>query len=257
MRTKIDILGVRVDNLTVGEFKEDIIDFATSKRPKTIMYANANNINITQKDKGYQEIINSADILHSDGWGIVWASKFLGTPLKEKIVVTDFFVDFCEELAKKKIRLYLLGGKPGVTEKAKEKLQQKIPSLNIVGEHHGYFYREDDKEIVNKINNCRPNILLVGMGTPKQEEWTYYNRNRLNVSLCWAVGGLFDFISGRIKRAPLWMLHCHLEWLGRLYQEPKRLWRRYLIGNSVFIFRVLKFKLRRYLYGSKCYRYCL
>lgn len=131
----------------------------------------------------------------------------------------------------------------GSTEKVKEKLQQKIPSLNIVGEYHGYFDKENNKEIVNKINNCRPNILLVGMGTPKQEEWIYQNHYHLNVSLCWAVGGLFDFISGKIKRAPLWMLHCHLEWLYRLCQEPKRLWKRYIVGNLKFIYRVLKFKL--------------
>lgn len=106
MRKKLDILGVKVDSLTIEELKEDIIDFVTSKVPKTIMYVNAKCINITQKDKGYQEIINSADILHPDGWGIVWTSKFLGISLKEKIVVTDFFVDFCEELAKRKIRLY-------------------------------------------------------------------------------------------------------------------------------------------------------
>lgn len=250
MQDKIDIFGVKVDNLTIEELKEDIIDFATSEVPKTIMYANANSINIAQKNREYKNIINTADIVYPDGQGVVWASRVFGNYLKERMTAADFFYQLCRKIAKKEIKLYLLGSQPGITEEVKKRLAQTFPLLNIVGTYHGYFDKEEEEGIIDTINNCRPNILLVGMGTPKQEEWIYYNRYRLNVSLCWAVGGLFDFISGKIKRAPLWMVHCHLEWLYRLCQEPKRLWRRYLIGNLIFVFLILKEFLKN-LYTKK------
>ena len=173
------------------------------------------------------------------------------TPLIEKIVVTDLFIDFCEELAKMRLSIYFLGSKPGVALEAKTKLQQIIPSLNIVGVGHGYFDEENEQEVVDEINNCRPDILVVGMGTPKQEAWIYYNRKRLNVPLCWSVGGLFDLISGRIKRAPIWMRKYHLEWLNRLLQEPRRFWKRYLLGNPLFFIRILKVSLLSKIKNSK------
>jgi len=240
MRKKVNILDVRVDNLTVEELEAGIMDFAASKGVKVVMYANANSINLAKRDVKFREILNSADILHSDGWGVIWASRFFKTPLKEKIVVTDFFVDFCEKLAKRGLNIYLLGGKPGVAEKAKARLRQAAPSLNIVGENHGYFDEKHDKELVNKINDSRPDILIVGMGTSRQEKWIYRNRHHLQASLCWAVGGLLDFISGEIKRAPAWMCNTNLEWLYRLYREPQRLWKRYLMGNLIFTLRVAK-----------------
>lgn len=238
------ILGINIANLTAKELKARIIDFATSHKQRIILYANVNSINLAQKDNEFRNILNSADLLHCDGWGVVWGSRVLKVPLKEKIVVTDFFVKFCEELAERKVSLYFLGGKVGAVEKAKEKLQQEIPLLHVAGLSHGYFDEKDEARIVNDINNSRADILVVGMGTPKQEGWIYRNQHRLNVSLCWAVGGLFDFISGGIKRAPSWMLHCHLEWLYRLFREPKRLWRRYLEGNMIFVYRILKISCR-------------
>jgi N-acetylglucosaminyldiphosphoundecaprenol N-acetyl-beta-D-mannosaminyltransferase len=139
--------------------------------------------------------------------------------------------------------MYFLGGKPGVAQKARQKLQARIPALTITGECQGYFDIGAEERIIEKINNAKPDILVVGMGTSKQEKWIYRNRHRLNVPLCWAVGAVFDFISVRIERAPYWMRKINLEWLYRLYREPKRLWKRYLLGNPIFIFRVLKFKL--------------
>lgn len=239
MRKKIDILGVKVDNLSKEELQENISELKT----KTVMYVNANSINIAQKDREYKEILNSADIVYPDGQGVIWAARVFGYRLKERMTAADFFYQVCKKISKKKIKLYLLGSHPGIAKKVKERLKQNIPLLNVIGTHHGYFDKEEEKRIVGEINNLKPDILVVGMGTPKQEEWIYYNRHCLSVSLCWAVGGLFDFISGKIKRAPRWMLHCHLEWLSRLLQEPKRLWKRHTVGNLIFVYRVLKFKL--------------
>jgi N-acetylglucosaminyldiphosphoundecaprenol N-acetyl-beta-D-mannosaminyltransferase len=243
MRQKVEILGIKVDSLTAEELQQDILSCAASAETKTIMYVNAHSINLTRKEKQYRDLFNSADILHPDGWGIFWASCVLKTPLKEGIVVTNFFIDCCKELAKRKISIYLLGGAPGVAEKAKEELRGKIPELNVVGAACGYFKKEEESGLVAAINRSRPDILIMGMGTPLQEEWICRNKHRLDVSLCWAVGGLFDFISGRIKRAPRWLREIHLEWLYRLNQEPARLWKRYILGNPLFVLRVIKSRL--------------
>ncbi len=243
MSEKVEILGIKINNINAEEFKNDIIDSVISGIPKVIMYTNANSVNLAQADKRFKEILNSADILQPDGWGVIWASRFLRTPLKEKIVVTDFFIDFCRRLAQKDISLYLLGGRTGVAKQAKEKLEQMIPGLRVRGERHGYFDAHENNRIIDEINRSKADILLVGMETPRQEKWIYDNRLYLTAKACWAVGGLLDFISGRIKRAPQRMLDHHLEWLYRLGREPLRLWKRYLLGSPLFVCRVLKLKL--------------
>jgi exopolysaccharide biosynthesis WecB/TagA/CpsF family protein len=241
MQKITDILGVGIVNLSASELRAQIMDFAVVGKAKIVLYVNANSINLAVKDANFRKMLNSADILHADGWGVILASHMVKGQLKERIVITDFFVDFCEELSKEKMSLYLLGGQPGIAEQAKLRLQQGNPALNIVGQSHGYFKPEDNEKVIAEINNCRPDILIVGMGTPKQEKWIYDNRNRLNVPLCWAVGGLFDFISGNLKRAPKLLCDWHLEWLFRLLQEPKRLWKRYLISSPLFLIRVFRY----------------
>lgn len=236
---KIGILGVSVDILN----RMDLEEIISRAQVRTIFYANANTVNIAQRDRELLDILNSADIVWPDGYSIVWAAKFLNYPIKERLPVADFFFKLCEKLSEKKFKIFLLGGKDTIAEKAKIKLKQNIPLLEIAGVHGGYFKKEEEIEVIDKINNSHADILLVGMGTPKQEKWIYYNRNRLNVPLCWAVGALFDFVSGKSKRAPNWMLDAHLEWLYRLCKEPKRLWRRYILGNPLFVYRILRFKL--------------
>jgi len=243
LKPKVDICKIQVDNLTAEELKQSILTYAASEVVKTIMYVNANSVNLAHSEKKYRDFFNSANILHPDGWGIIWASRFLKTPLPEVIVVTDFFMDCCQELAKKKISIYLWGGEEGVAEKARNELIKQNPALNVVGASCGYFKKEEEDGLIEAINRSQPDILIIGMGTPRQEEWIYRNKYRLDVSLCWAVGGLLDFISGRRKRAPRWMRKLNLEWLCRLYQEPSRLWKRYLLGNLLFVVRVIKFKL--------------
>jgi N-acetylglucosaminyldiphosphoundecaprenol N-acetyl-beta-D-mannosaminyltransferase len=242
MRPKTDILGIKVDNLTAEELKNRILGILTSKNRGYIIYANVNSINLAGSDPELRNILNSSGILYPDGYGVMLASKILGNTFREKITSTDFFINFCEELAGKNISMYFLGGKPGVAQKARQKLQASIPALTITGECHGYFDTEAEEKIIEKINDARPDILVVGMGTPKQEKWIYHNRHRLNVPVCWAVGAVFDFISVSIARAPCWLRKINLEWLYRLSREPKRLWRRYLLGNPLFVFRVVKFK---------------
>ena len=142
-----------------------------------------------------------------------------------------------------------MGGKPDVVQKAAVELEKRFPGLEISGFHHGFFNEREESGIIKEINFLKPNILMVGLGVPKQEKWVRRHLNELDVNLCWGVGAAFDWLSGQRKRAPRWMVSCGFEWAHRLYQEPKRLMRRYLIGNPVFIYHILKRKMRNSLEG--------
>ena len=134
-----------------------------------------------------------------------------------------------------------MGGELHIVKKAEEALKKK--GLRIVGSRDGFFSKAEEKEIIREINALKPDILMVGMGMPKQEKWIHGHLHELDVHLCWGVGAAFDWFSGQRKRAPLWMINCGFEWLHRLYQQPKRLWKRYVFGNAVFIYRIVKWKV--------------
>ena len=152
----------------------------------------------------------------------------------------------CSLAEENKFSIFLLGGKPGIPEKMRENLLLKYPDLNIVGVHHGFFDRETEEGyIIDEINKASADILLVAFGAPTQEKWIYNHRKQLKPQILMGVGGLFDFFSGNIPRAPKWMREMGFEWIFRLLQEPKRMWKRYIIGNPVFIFRVFRWKFKQ------------
>ena len=155
-------------------------------------------------------------------------------------VGTDFIPDFCRCAAKKGYRIFLLGAEPGVSEKAARRLESIAPGIEICGQHHGFFTIEETDSIIEIINKARPDMLLVAMGNPRQELWITENIDKLKVTVCIGVGALFDYLSGRVKRAPGWMLKAGMEWIFRFVIEPKRLWKRYIIGNPIFVFRVYR-----------------
>jgi N-acetylglucosaminyldiphosphoundecaprenol N-acetyl-beta-D-mannosaminyltransferase len=156
----------------------------------------------------------------------------------------DFFEEFCRRCAERGVRLFFLGSKPGITESAAARLKGILPGLQVVGTHHGFMGREESEEEVAAIREAKPDVLVVGMGVPLQEKWVASHRSALEVPVCWCVGALFEYMSGQRARAPVWMRRAGLEWLFRLVLEPGRMWRRYLIGNLVFIWRVLKYRMR-------------
>jgi N-acetylglucosaminyldiphosphoundecaprenol N-acetyl-beta-D-mannosaminyltransferase len=246
----IDFLGIRVSVLTTDETIQKILKFALAGRRKIITYLNAHCVNVAFADQDYKKILNSADIVHADGMSIVWTSRLLGKPLPGKIYAPDFFNRLIEESIRHNISFYFLGGRAGIVRKAVENLRKTFPSAEIKGSHNGYLDYEEERKVINEINKLKPNILIIGMGVPKQEKWVYAHLNELNVNLCWMVGAL-DNLSGALKRPPKWMSDICLAWLFRLLQEPKRLWKRYLIGNPVFIYNVLKFMFIK-MFQIKC-----
>jgi N-acetylglucosaminyldiphosphoundecaprenol N-acetyl-beta-D-mannosaminyltransferase len=164
--------------------------------------------------------------------------------LPERVNILDFLDILLMQIENKEITVYLLGGTKDIAQMTEDALKSK--GIKIVGSKAGFFTDTDTPEIIKDINILCPNILMVGMGVPKQEKWIARNLASLDVNLCWAVGAAFEWISGYRKRAPVWMIRCGMEWLHRLYQQPKRLWKRYLIGNPLFLLRVLKYGLKKW-----------
>lgn len=238
-RHTINLLGVNIDVLDTLGLGDRIIEFASGNSTRSVMYVNADCMLITRKNEKYRQVLNRCDLVYADGVGVVYGAGLWGHSLPGRSTAADFMVGFCEKFAEKGLRLFFLGAAPGVADEAVSVLCRQIPTLLIVGTHHGYFSPGQEEEIIAAINEAEPDIVVVGFGAPKQEFWINDNMDKLNAGVVWGVGGLFDFLSGRTARGPKWLLDNGFEWLCRLWVEPGRLWRRYLIGNTKFVAIIL------------------
>jgi N-acetylglucosaminyldiphosphoundecaprenol N-acetyl-beta-D-mannosaminyltransferase len=207
---------------------------------RRVMYANAHVLNQSAENGALRAALESADLVYCDGYGVRLAAKALERPVPHRMTGADWIwslAALCEQTGES---IYLLGSEPGIAQQAARRLTGTYPGLDVVGTHHGYFEpgSAHDDRVVEDVNARRPSILLVGMGTPKQELWVQHNAERLDVDVLWTVGALFDVVSGKVPRAPGWLADNGLEWIFRLAIEPGRMWRRYLLGNPVFVHRV-------------------
>lgn len=209
--------------------------------PRKVMYVNAHVLNQSQEDRELHDVLEQADLVYCDGYGVRLAAKALDVEIPHRMTGADWIRDLATLCERGGQSLYLLGCEPGVAAEAALRLSRLHPRLRIVGSHHGYFKpgSPHDERVIEDINARRPDIVLVGMGTPKQELWVDHNAHRLDTDVLWTVGSLFDWVSERLPRAPSWLADNGLEWIFRLAIEPQRMWRRYLLGNPVFISRVL------------------
>ncbi|NTU97149.1 MAG: WecB/TagA/CpsF family glycosyltransferase [Chlorobiaceae bacterium] len=237
------IMGLQLDNLTMEEAISVIETQLEEKKQTSIFFVNPDCLNKTVSDREYFDILTSGDFIFPDGIGLIIAGKMLKTPLRENINGTDMLPYLCRMAAAKGERLFLLGGKPGVAETAGRKISEQY-GVAVAGTSHGYFdHQSESAGVVEKINKSGASILLVAFGAPLQEKWIYDNRYALKPSVLMGVGGLFDFFSGNIRRAPRWMREIGIEWVYRILQEPGRMWKRYVIGNPLFLYRVMKWKI--------------
>ncbi len=241
---KRDFYNLKIDVTTTTEVLAVCNDYFYSDSPRCLFFLNAHCFNIAQKDPLYREAINNSDLLLNDGIGIKLASRISGIHLKENLNGTDLIpriIDLAEEL---QVKVFLLGSREHVSFRAAGKLRHTNPQLIIAGWHSGYFSPEEEPDIIRKINDSGAALLILGMGVPKQELWAVQNKAELNnVKLIIAGGAILDFISGEIRRAPVWLRKISMEWLYRLYIEPRRMWKRYLMGNNVFFFNIFKLML--------------
>ncbi len=212
---------------------------------KSIFFVNPDCLNKTFSDRDYHEILQNADQVFPDGIGLTVACKILGTPLLENVNGTDMLPFLCEMAAEKQHSLFLLGGEPGVAEKMAENLKVKY-QVHISGTQHGFFdHQQDNDKVIQAINTSGADIVLVAFGAPLQEKWIAANGHKLECGVAIGVGGLFDFYSDKTKRAPRWLREIGLEWVYRILQEPGRMWKRYVVGNPLFLLRVVMWKIRQ------------
>lgn len=243
----VSMCGIQVSNVTMNEAVEIIECFIAQRKLWFVVTPNVDHIVRLQKDIELNKIYEEASLVLPDGMPLIWASRFLKTPLKEKISGSDLFIKACELSSEKEYKLYFLGGREGAAKGTAKTLRRRYPNIKICGFYSPPFgFEKDDKEntkIVKNIQDAKPDILFVGLGSPKQEKWIYKYKNKYQVPVSIGIGVTFEFVSGMVRRAPSWMQKTGLEWFWRLIQEPKRLWKRYLINDPIFFWLVLKQKL--------------
>ncbi len=237
------IFDIPIRSLNLKNAAKIAISEIEQEGKKTFFYINAHCLNIALNNNEYKDILKQASLVYSGGIGPVLASRFLGQPLEARTPTPDFIEDVFAYGQTKNWSVYIIGAKDQSLQKTVGILKAKFPKLDICGFHNGYFGEQENQRIIQEINFLHPTMVIVGMGTPKQEKWIKDNMYLIDTKVFWAVGAMIDVISGELPRAPLFMQKLNLEWLHRLCQEPKRLWKRYLIGNLLFIGYVIKYKL--------------
>ena len=203
-----------------------------------------------RQDRELDKSVRACDIINIDGMGVVWGARLLGHEVPERVAGVDLFHKLIEMAAEKEVPIFLLGAKEEVVSEVASRVQDMFPRLNMAGYHHGYFW-DDEEAIVNKIRNSGAKMLFVAITSPKKENFINRWKDALGVNFVMGVGGTFDVVAGKVKRAPVWMQNAGLEWLFRIIQEPRRMWKRYLITNSKFAWLLIKARLDQLLNGRK------
>lgn len=238
------IAGIPISNLSEAETVE-VIDKLISKGGAHYgAVVNAAKLVAANRDERLKRALLGADLITADGMSVVWASRLLGDGLKERVTGIDLVERIVERAASRGFAVYFLGAREESVRGTVDLFANNYPALRIAGYHNGYFDASDSRAVCDAIKVSGADLLFVAMGSPKQEVWIASNIAHTGVSFALGVGGSFDHLSGRARRAPRWMQQSGLEWLHRFMQEPRRLWRRYLIGNSAFIWLVIRERLR-------------
>ncbi|MBQ2614049.1 MAG: WecB/TagA/CpsF family glycosyltransferase [Clostridia bacterium] len=225
MRETVEILGVQIDKITAADALKKAEELVRTPGVSAIYTPNPEIVMAGYQDPEFCKVLNQADLCTPDGIGVVYASRMLKNPVPERVAGFDLTCALLESIAKTGEGVFLFGAKPGVAEKAKEKLEETYPNLVVSGCRDGYFKPEDEPEIIEQINRSGAKLLLVCLGAPKQEKWIHQNRDKLQVNLCMGVGGALDVFAGEVKRAPEIFIKCNLEWLYRFLKQPSRLGR--------------------------------
>ena len=238
---KADILGVKVDIIDAAGLHNAIAESIARGERDVYAYVNINAINIAYENERFKRILNSAHCVYCDGEGVRLGAAMLGYHLPPRVVLTYWIWDLCAFCQDQDYSLFFLGATDEYVREAVQRVRERFPKLRIVGFHHGYFPKRgaESDAVVELIDRAQPDILIVGFGMPMQEFWIEENFKRLNARVILPAGSMIDYTAGRKGLAPKWMADHGMEWLYRFFQEPGRLWKRYLIGNPTFVLRVL------------------
>ena len=240
----LDLLDVSLSRLSRSDFLDCIRASLPTQSRLLIGYANIYGLNLARERLAFRQALHSFDIVFCDGFGVMLGARLSGQSIPERYTPPDFIDELMQSIRGQQCSVYLLGAAPGVAGRAAQTLTSRTPDLRIAGYMHGLFDKTpgsvENKAVIEQINAVRPALLLVAFGMPQQEEWLAQNWASLDVQVALCVGALFDTLAGDIWRAPRWVTDHGLEWLARLLVEPGRLWRRYLIGNPLFFWRILQ-----------------
>ncbi|MGI9479393.1 MAG: WecB/TagA/CpsF family glycosyltransferase [Hyphomicrobiaceae bacterium] len=235
----ISLFGLDVVDTTIERTAEWIVTAARAAKPLQVSFLNADCVNIMHRNPAYRDVLERSDRILADGIGVRLAARFAGHRLRDNVNGTDLFPILCRHAAAEQIGIFLFGARDGRARSAGEAMRDRNRGLIISGSHHGYIKdAADEARLIDAINTSGAGILLVALGAPAQELWIARNRHRLRPAVILGVGGLFDYYSGSVARAPLVIRRVGMEWAWRLAMEPKRLARRYLLGNAEFLMRL-------------------
>jgi N-acetylglucosaminyldiphosphoundecaprenol N-acetyl-beta-D-mannosaminyltransferase len=209
-------------------------------RTRAVFFVNAHTLNLAAGNEEYRQVLNAGDYVFGDGTGVRWAARLQKAPVRDNLCGTDLIPQLMQATSRRGYRYYLLGGDEATIEAAAEHAKRTMSGWTLVGHHHGYVQGEQaSRAAVEAINQAGPDLLLVGMGNPLQEQWINAHRRQLRVPLCAGIGGLFHYWAGDLQRAPAWLRRMGAEWLGILCQQPHKA-KRYLLGNPLFLWRILR-----------------
>lgn len=244
--SRIKFMNTEIDNLTMTEALDAIDDLIAANKNAYVVTPNVDHIIQLERGGEIVDVYKHADLILCDGMPLIWISKWYGTPIREKISGSDLFPLLCERAAKKGYKMFFLGAAEGVAARAAKNLEARYPGLDVCGVYSPpYGFETDEVEIekiTKMIRDTAPQILIVGLGAPKQEKFIYHNRERLGVPVSLGLGASLDFEAGKIKRAPKWMADHGLEWFYRITQDPKRLAKRYLVDDRKILKLAVKYK---------------
>lgn len=244
----VSVLGVQVHLLGEAGICLYIADAVARQRKALVLNVNTHCYNMAYHHPWLRDFLNQAGLVFCDGAGVVLGARILGHHIPGRSTPADSMWSLAELAEQKGISFFFLGAEPGIADKAALKLKERFPALQIAT-HHGYFDKSPDsrenEEIIRQINASKANVLIVGFGMPLQEKWLKENWDRLHVNVGFSAGALFDYVSGELRRGPRWMTDNGMEWLARLLIEPRRLWKRYLIGNLFFFYLIFKERLKK------------
>jgi N-acetylglucosaminyldiphosphoundecaprenol N-acetyl-beta-D-mannosaminyltransferase len=238
MNDRIDILGVQVSNVRGADVLRALDEAVRSGKKEIFAYVNVHAANLAHRLPWFRDFLNSAAIAYADGEGIRLGAKILGYSLPEKIALTRKIWDIAALCEANGFLLYLLGGTEENAKRATENMRRKHPRLNVRA-HHGYFTARESDNVMKEIQDSKPNVLIVGLGVPKQEDWILKNFDRLNANVIFPGGACIDFAADARPVCPEWISRIGFEWFYRFVFEPKRLFLRYFAGNPLFLWRIM------------------
>lgn len=243
----LDLMGIPVHAVDADAIHHYIAEVIAKNQRALVLNVNINAVNLALDQPWMKELFCKAQMVFCDGDGVRWGFRLLGQTPPPKVTYDRWIWQLASFAAEKGLSLYFLGGKPGIAEQAAARIRHAIPNLRMAGMHHGYFKKEgpENEQVIQEINQTRPDILILGFGMPIQEKWLQNHWHKVAAHVFLTGGAVFDYAAGHAKRAPDWMIRANMEWLYRFLQEPRRLFSRYILGNPYFMFRIFCEKLKR------------